>query len=263
MPELERMELELKTKTSTFNPISLFDVDGTLLKGFSIIAFARFLNSNRNFSLTAWNFMQEDLGRYNGSQKDDIAYRIFAENLVKHYALGLQGQKVNIIYSLSHNFHREALKGKVPEYTLLGYSYNLVHLLKAKMKTVAISGSPLESLWPLKKYMGFDEMWATKLTQQKGMFTGGVDINMAVSEGKRSVVQSYSDIGFDYQKSFVFGDTASDLPILKAVGNPFVVGENEELKRIGKERGWSVASYEDDISRIVMARLLLLFGDKS
>ena len=43
--------------------------------------------------------------------------------------------------------------------------------------------------------------------------------------------------GIDLGVSYAYSDSASDLPMLRAVGNPVVVNPDEELTRIARERG--------------------------
>src|SRR5690625_2392691 len=42
----------------------------------------------------------------------------------------------------------------------------------------------------------------------------------------------------DWENSYSYGDSYSDLPILELVGHPVVVQADEKLKKIAEERGW-------------------------
>ena len=127
--------------------------------------------------------------------------------------------------------------------------------------TIAISGSPLESLLPLKQRLSFDELRTTTLEASEGVYTGGVTLNLAVDTAKRKVVEEYlTDI--DRARSFAFGDSIHDLPILEAVGNPVVLGNNSALQAIGRERCWIVADNEREVLEQVRGRLKLVFGGK-
>ena len=44
--------------------------------------------------------------------------------------------------------------------------------------------------------------------------------------------------------SYAYSDSVSDLPMLRAVGNPVVVNPDEELTRIAREEGWRVMRFE-------------------
>jgi phosphoserine phosphatase len=125
--------------------------------------------------------------------------------------------------------------------------------------TIAISGSPLESLLPLKQRLSFDELRATTLEANGGVYTGRAVLNLAIDTAKREVVKGYlSDI--DETRSFAFGDSVHDLPILEAVANPFVLGNNSELQAIGRGRGWVVASDEKEVFKKAQERIELVFG---
>lgn len=44
----------------------------------------------------------------------------------------------------------------------------------------------------------------------------------------------------DWEHSFAYGDSYSDLPVLELVGNPVAVKPEERLKRIAVERNWTI-----------------------
>jgi HAD superfamily hydrolase (TIGR01490 family) len=48
----------------------------------------------------------------------------------------------------------------------------------------------------------------------------------------------------DLSKSFAYSDSASDLPMLRAVGHPVAVNPDAALLRIAREEGWDVLRFE-------------------
>jgi hypothetical protein len=50
--------------------------------------------------------------------------------------------------------------------------------------------------------------------------------------------------GVDLAASWAYSDSASDLPMLRAVGNPVAVNPDEELARIARGEGWRVMRFE-------------------
>ena len=50
--------------------------------------------------------------------------------------------------------------------------------------------------------------------------------------------------GLDLGSSWAYSDSASDLPMLRAVGHAVVVNPDPELTRVAKEEGWDVMRFE-------------------
>lgn len=44
----------------------------------------------------------------------------------------------------------------------------------------------------------------------------------------------------DWENSYAYGDSFSDMPVLELVGNPVAVKPEEKLRTVAKERGWEI-----------------------
>jgi HAD superfamily phosphoserine phosphatase-like hydrolase len=240
--------------------IAFFDIDGTLTDGFTIFSFAEFLRGSDLFLPAGLSLMQQDRTIYQGSERRELDYHQFAVKLVDHYAQGLKGQNAEEVGSLSSKFLEAALENRIDGYRIHGFAKELVEMMNPIARTVAISGSPWESLSGLTAYMGFQEVHATLLEVKQGLFTGRVDRNLAIRESKGQFVSSYLTSEVDLKTSFAFGDSVQDVPLLETVGNGFVMGGNPELRNIASQRGWHVISGQDDVIRIIRARIAALFG---
>jgi phosphoserine phosphatase len=240
--------------------LAFFDIDGTLTDGFTIFSFAEFLTGKGCFHPSSLDLMQHDRATYQGSKRSEQDYHEFAVKLVDHYAQGLKDQQADVILSLSPSFLESALQNQIADYRIHGFAPLLVQMINPIATTIAISGSPRESLISLTSYLGFQELNSTLIGMEGGRYTGQVDRNLAISGSKRQLVSAYLDHGVNLETSFAFGDSVQDVPILEVVGNPFVMGGNPELQNIGRRRGWFVTSTEDDIVSVVKNRITLLFG---
>ena len=240
--------------------LAFFDIDGTLTDGFTIFSFAEFLFNKGCFNTSSLDLMQQDKALYLRSKRGEADYHEFAVKLVPHYAQGLKDQEAYYIQSLSPSFFESALRNQVAGYRIHGFARLLVGMINPIATTIAISGSPRESLISLTAYLGFQELNSTLIEIQKGRYTGQVVRNLAVSESKKQLVTAYLTDEVNLETSFAFGDSVQDVPILEVVGNAFVMGENPELQNIGRQRGWFVATAGDDIVDVVKNMISLLFG---
>ncbi|MDO8621462.1 MAG: HAD-IB family phosphatase [Candidatus Levybacteria bacterium] len=238
--------------------IALIDIDGTLTEGLTISSFAEYLDNNDSFNSSSWDHMQEDFSRYSASDHGHAAYEQFAVDLVLHYADGLRDYRVSDVEAMAGKFFVSVQRNEVPEYRVYPFSPQLVHLMNKIGTTIAVSGSPAESLAPLKRILNLGDLRATAIGQKNGIYTGRVDINLALDSEKKKVVGEYIAEDTDSARSFAFGDTMHDLPMLEAVGNPFVVGDNSHLLAVARRRGWSIINSDNAIDQVAQ-RINTLF----
>jgi len=78
-----------------------------------------------------------------------------------------------------------------------------------------------------------------------GTFTGELDGPFMYGEGKAQAIREVAtENDIDLGESWAYSDSASDLPMLRAVGNPVVVNPDTELAAIARKEGWRVMRFE-------------------
>ncbi len=89
---------------------------------------------------------------------------------------------------------------------------------------------------------------------EDGLFTGELGGTFMYGEGKVEAMRRFADDhGIDLGVSYAYSDSASDLPMLRAVGNPVVVNPDEELTRIARDEAWRVMRFEKLGRRLALA----------
>ena len=89
-----------------------------------------------------------------------------------------------------------------------------------------------------------------------GLFTGELGGTFIYGEGKLVGMRRFAEEHeIDLASSYAYSDSVSDLPMLRAVGNPVVVNPDEELTRIAREQGWRVMRFERLGRRLALAGL--------
>jgi phosphoserine phosphatase len=87
-----------------------------------------------------------------------------------------------------------------------------------------------------------------------GRMTGELDGPFMYGEGKVEAVRDFAAAhDIDLGQSLAYSDSASDLPMLRAVGRPVVVNPDAELTRIAREEGWRVMRFEKLGRRLAIA----------
>jgi HAD superfamily hydrolase (TIGR01490 family) len=94
--------------------------------------------------------------------------------------------------------------------------------------------------------LGLDGGLGTRLELDgDGVLTGRIEEPFNYGSGKPVRMRELAAAeGIDLQQSWAYSDSASDLPMLRAVGHPVVVNPDAELARVAREEGWDVMRFE-------------------
>jgi HAD superfamily hydrolase (TIGR01490 family) len=85
-------------------------------------------------------------------------------------------------------------------------------------------------------------------------FTGELDGPFMYGEGKVEAMRRFAgNHEIDLGESWAYSDAASDLPMLRAVGNPVAVNPDAELALVAREEGWRVMRFERLGRRLAIA----------
>jgi phosphoserine phosphatase len=91
----------------------------------------------------------------------------------------------------------------------------------------------------------FDGGIGTRAERSDGIYTGRMLEPFTYRDGKAVAMRELAEReGFDLEESWAYSDSESDLPMLRAVGNPVAVNPDAELLRIAREEGWEVLTFE-------------------
>jgi len=87
-----------------------------------------------------------------------------------------------------------------------------------------------------------------------GNFTGELDGPFMYGKGKLEGMRRFADShDIDLTESWAYSDSASDLPMLRAVGNAVAVNPDAELAVVAREEGWRVMRFEKLGRRLTVA----------
>jgi HAD superfamily hydrolase (TIGR01490 family) len=93
----------------------------------------------------------------------------------------------------------------------------------------------------------------------EGNFTGRFDGPFVYGPGKVEAMQTFaSEHGIDLEASYAYSDSLSDLPMLRAVGNPVAVNPDPPLAEIARDEGWQTLRFERLGRRLVAVVITLL-----
>lgn len=228
-----RLTQEIRSGPSGPKVGAFFDLDKTLLAGFSATAFfrERFVSGRmapREIAESMLGGLAFALGRTGFSglmSATTAAYRGLAETVLEEV-----GEEV---------FEKHLATQIYPE------SRALVQAHQEKGHTLAIVSSATRyQAEPLARDMGIAHVLCTRLGVEKGVFTGEVLHPTCYGEGKADAARSLADEhDLDLERSYFYTDSREDLPLLEIVGQPRPLNPDRALAQIAKERQWPVRRF--------------------
>jgi HAD superfamily hydrolase (TIGR01490 family) len=109
-------------------------------------------------------------------------------------------------------------------------------------RTILITAAMDEFVQPLAPL--FDVVIAAELAVKDGKFTGYMAAPPLVGEARAAWLRRYADEeGADLKASYAYADSHSDLPLLRAVGNPVAVSPDAALLRVARRRRWPIEEW--------------------
>lgn len=119
----------------------------------------------------------------------------------------------------------------------------------AGRRVYLISASPEEIVAPLGHHLGVDQTIATTCRlDDEGRYTGEVDLYAYGPFKAEAIAAEAERHGIDLSSSYAYSDSATDVPMLRAVGHPVAVNPDRELLKVAQAEGWEVQVFTRPIS---------------
>jgi putative phosphoserine phosphatase/1-acylglycerol-3-phosphate O-acyltransferase len=212
---------------------AFFDVDRTLIAGFSAAAFVREqLLSGRvgpselaEMTLGALGYALGRRGFSGFVTSATASYRGMAESALEEI-----GERI---------FAKQLARLVYPE------ARALVRAHRERGHVVAIVSSALRyQVEPLARDLDIEHVLCTRLEVEDGVFTGSVRKPTCFGEGKADAVRDLAErLGLDLAQSWFYTDSHDDLPALEIVGRPRPLNPDDRLAAVARERGWPVRRF--------------------
>lgn len=210
---------------------AFFDVDGTLTARTTLFDFLAFEMARRGLPPDEYRAARERLAALTAAGAPRTAtnreyFRLFADRSAAELAgLGRAW------------FHAALAEGGffLPE-ALAAYRG---HRRRGEL-TVLVSGSFAPCVEPIAARLGADAVLCTRPEIRAGRYTGRVRAPMVDDEKARAVRRLARTRGLDLARCYGYADHVSDLPFLRTVGHPAVVGGDPRMRAEAERNGWSL-----------------------
>jgi putative phosphoserine phosphatase/1-acylglycerol-3-phosphate O-acyltransferase len=213
---------------------AFFDLDGTLIAGFSVVALLR--DRLLHGALSA-----RDVA-YSARAAIDF-YRGHAAftTLLGGMARVLRGTERAELERVAQELFDQELAGSIyPEAR---------HILEAHRRrghTLVIASAATDlQVEPIARDLGIAHVLASQLELERGRFTGRVQEPVGWGTGKAEAAHEFARrTGVKLDRSYFYTDGGEDLPLLEAVGHPRATNPDRQLTRVARGRGWPVLRFE-------------------
>ncbi len=212
--------------------VAYFDLDRTLIAGYSIAALALTKMwsgslSPRRILTHAAIFLHWGLGRSD--------YHQLLESTVK----ALVGMSEEEMTSLG----RQAFERRIRHMIYLEGRQLIDAHKSLGHEPVLVTSATRYQVEPIARELGVEQIYCTELEVVHGRITGNV--TPCYGPGKKHAAEVHA--GFRQaalEDAYFYTDSCEDLPLLTEVGHPVAVNAKTSLARIAGERGWPQLAFE-------------------
>lgn len=114
----------------------------------------------------------------------------------------------------------------------------------AGRRVYIISASPEEIVEPLTEYLGADQAIATRARiDDQGRYSGDVEFYSYGPFKAEAMAAEAERLDIDLARSYAYSDSATDIPMLEAVGHPVAVNPDRALARYAAEQEWETTTF--------------------
>ena len=107
-----------------------------------------------------------------------------------------------------------------------------------------VSAAPEEIVIPLAELLGVDGSLASRgEVDDQGCYTGQMAFYCYGPNKAVAITELAERTGISLERSSAYSDSATDAPMLEAVGHPFAVNPDRALAKLAEERGWEVLAF--------------------
>jgi HAD superfamily hydrolase (TIGR01490 family) len=230
---------------------AFFDLDKTLMAGSSGMQFARVAARHgvvRRRQLASWGF--EHLRyRLRGTTDERTADVL---KVARELITGVEAKTVE-------RMGPEVLAAVLPR--IYPQMLDEVHAHQdAGRAAFIVSAAGNDVVESLAGVLGFEGGIGTRYeVDAEGRFTGRLDGPFVYGKGKVEAMRTFaSQHGIDLGASYAYSDSLSDLPMLRAVGNPVAVNPDPPLLEIARAEDWQTLRFERLGRRLVAVAVTLL-----
>lgn len=215
--------------------IAFFDVDGTLIKGFSgyyttLELMRRRIIKMRRLPLAIFY---------------KVVASLYTGNVRKMYEIAIAdmaGSPEDKIFQIGRETFDKYLRSRVYREAL-----NEIKDHHARGNTVIlISSGPTMAVKIIEEFVGADASYSIGPVIEDRVLQNRLQEPFVYREGKIKAAQLEAQKReVPLSECYFYADTYHDLPLLSAVGHPSVVNPDRKLRKVALEKGWPILEFKN------------------
>ena len=114
---------------------------------------------------------------------------------------------------------------------------------------VIVSTSGSEVVEPIAEMVGADLAIGTRMAVgEDGKYSGEIEFYAYAENKAKAIVELAAERGYDLSRSFAYSDSATDVPMLEAVGHPYAVNPDRTLRKEATAREWPILVFDKPVA---------------
>ncbi|MBD0023546.1 HAD-IB family hydrolase [Gordonia pseudamarae] len=221
---------EIRSAPTGKQVCAFFDYDGTLIEGFSVVAFARARVRSLEFGLgEALDFLM--IGLRGVESEQDYAEVLRATKPT------FAGKTYAELLDFGATLFREETAAK-----LRPQMWQLLRVHREMGHRIVIASSATRfQIEPIAREIDADHALATDVEVVDGVVTGEILGRPLWGPGKAAAVRRLAnEYDLDLKSSFAYSDGNEDVPYLESVGHPAAISPQSGLRAVATDRGWPI-----------------------
>ena len=198
--------------------IAVFDWDGTVCAGFTILRWAEYLSVCNRFNPNQLEVMYSAIRDF---EQRSVDYMSLVHIVAEAYAGGVKGVPSSEIHRLAKRFVAKELHWIYPYARVV-----IPWLSHREIKIVVVTGSPQEVIEAASKELPIGEIFGLSVdVDSQGHLTGHISRNPGSKKAKDEIIAGLKKKN---ELVFAFGNSEADLPLLRAANMPVLIREGPE-----------------------------------
>ncbi|MFZ0577519.1 MAG: HAD-IB family hydrolase [Psychrobacillus psychrotolerans] len=216
--------------------VAIFDFDGTIYAEETFTLLMKHLKEHPTYHSSYKRFYRAIVPPYIANK-----LKLYPDNKMKKRSMqlyleafnGLTKQEMDIYFSEIKATMQQDFNAKVLE-RLKRHQEENIHIL-------LVSGAYTQFLESVTDGLVFNQIIGTDIFYKDDKVYTKNAINHVNGQQKTLKVHEALDgYQIDWENSYAYGDSFSDMPVLELVGNPVAVRPEEKLRSLANARGWEV-----------------------
>jgi putative phosphoserine phosphatase/1-acylglycerol-3-phosphate O-acyltransferase len=230
---------------------AFFDLDGTLVAGFTAVILTRERLRNRDMGVG------ELISMIAAGLNHQLGLMEF-EQLIGKATEALRGRPLSDLQQIGERLFVEKIEKRIyPEMR------DLVNAHMERGHTVVLSSSALTiQVEPVARYLGIPNTLTNRFEiDDDGVLTGKVIRPILWGPGKADAVQEFAtEHDIDLQDSYFYADGNEDVALMYLVGNPRPTNPGDKMAEVARKRGWPILEFTSRGSGGLLGQVRSLLG---